>query len=126
MNAYQSHAAATAAYIQSTGAASPSFTWIGVGDFPIIPGSALRKEELDAGGFKPVADLRFEILLQPFIGQAVRSPEPINILTAEDLQKALQQNPITYLGAQYKVDSVEIRPGALQLAINANASGLPD
>jgi hypothetical protein len=125
MTGYESHDACIAAEIAARGAQDPAnqFIWVGIGTFAILPNTALLKQNLAGGAFQLQYDLSFEIRLAPFIGLCVQSPSAIRIATAQDLQLALQQTDIQYQNGNYKVESVQIRPGGLDLTINANASG---
>jgi hypothetical protein len=111
VNPYAVHAAGIAAVQTEQGAACPSFTWQG---FTVLiqPGSAIRRKDLGTGGFSLNADLRLTVLVASFGN---------GYTTADGIQTDILQTEIDYLGESYKVESVMIVSGALQLHIEANA-----
>ena len=114
MDYYARHAGSLAALQGRLDDSCPVFSWQGK-DWKIVPGSALRRADLGGGGFSLNADLRFSALVQQFIDDG--GYEDVN-----DFQTAFQQEVIGYLGAGYKVDSVSIMPGGLQVLVNCNSS----
>lgn len=72
-------------------------------DYPILPGSAVRGKDLGAGGFKLRADLKFIARRDVF-------PEP---------GPQLKQR-ITYLGDDYRIDTMEKMPGDKFLRFECN------
>lgn len=88
------------------GAACPVVVWSRQ-DYRCIPGSAIRRQDLSPGGYQINSDFRFEALVSSFLSDS--------ILDADDLKSALLQTHIIYLGANYKVTSVAIRPSGLQI-----------
>ena len=71
------------------------------------------KQPLETGGFGQIFDLKFSILVAPFlIG---------GITTAEALREIMLNTPIGYLGASYKIEAVTVYPTGLVMTIGANA-----
>jgi hypothetical protein len=108
MNPFQIHANGINDLIVEMGTDCPTFTKNNI-VYQIIPGSAVRRKDLVIGGFQIDADLAFTALLAQFN------------LTASAFKDAFLQNPITYLGDKYKIDSVTILPGGLQVHVLANS-----
>lgn len=111
INPYAIHAAGIAAVQVEQGTACPSLTWQGW-TILIQPGSAIRRKDLGTGGFSLNADLRLTVLVSSF-GHGYT--------TADTIQEDILQTEIDYLGESYKVESVMIVAGGLQLHIEANA-----
>jgi hypothetical protein len=115
MNEYFYHAKALQWLQMSLGAGCPSITWNGQ-SYPLIPSSAIRRKDLDVGGFQLNADFRFNALVSTF---------GVNY-SAQTLKDAMLQKTIIYLGDTYKVDSITLLPGGYQItadcsSINQNA-----
>ena len=113
MNPFTKHAGSlqsTEAFLDRTVEGCPTVNWNGQ-DRRIVPGSALRKRDLSAGGFHLDADLLFEALFADFSDG----------LTTDQLKTRLLQTPLTYLSDTYKAVSVKIRPGGLQIRVEANS-----
>lgn len=77
-------------------------TWNGA-EYPILAGSAVRGKDLGAGGFKLRADLRFLARTGVF-------PDP----GPQVKQK------VTYLGDEYRIDTMEKIPGQPYLRFECN------
>jgi hypothetical protein len=77
-------------------------TWNGA-DYPITPTSAVRGKDLGAGGFKLRADFSFVVRPGVFPG-----PGP-----------QLKQK-VTYLGDEYRIDTIEKIPGQAYLRFECN------
>ena len=109
MSPYERHAAALKSVQTRLG---PSVvTWDG-DDLPIVPGTATRRKDLGAGGFSLNADMRFEALASCW-----------GYDDASNLKTDMLQTVVVYLGDNYKVESVGIRPGALQIVVECNSVG---
>jgi len=109
MNDYAANARALGWLQGRLGSACPVVTWAGV-DYEIIPDSAARRQDLVAGGCDLNADLQFEVLISTF-----------GYTDPQAFKGALLQRAIQYLGDDYKVQAVNIRPGGLQALIEANS-----
>lgn len=96
------------------GDACPVIRWNG-NDYRIIPDSASRRADLAPGGFQLNADLVFEALTETFLGGSIAD--------ATALKTAILQRKISYLGDDYKVDDVRIRPGGLQVRLECSSLG---
>jgi len=79
-----------------------SITWDGVA-YPILPGSAVLGKDLGSGGFKLRSDLRFVVRKEVF-----PTPGP-----------QLKQR-LTYLGDEYRIDTIERMPGEVYLRFECN------
>lgn len=122
MNDYATHARAFGTVQDRMGDDCPVISWADQ-DFKVIPGSAIRRKDLNSGGFALNADFVFEVLVSAFLNQTfvAMNGSTSTITTARDLKSALLQKPIGYLGDTYKADSVEILPGGFQLSVECNA-----
>jgi hypothetical protein len=114
MNDYAVHARSLAAAKARLGDDCPVVTW-GGRDYPVIPGSAARRQDLAAGGFQLNADFHFEALVSDWLTNAI--PD------VKQLKGRLLQTPVGYLGSDYKPISVTIRPGGLQMLVDCNSTG---
>ena len=112
MNDYAVHANAMAQIQRRLGDSCPIIIWNAM-SYALIPGSATRRADLGSGGFALNADLSCEALVSTFA-------DGDTITDARSLKNALLQTPVAYLGDVYKVQSVYISPGGLQVRIEAN------
>jgi hypothetical protein len=80
----------------------------------ISPSTVKLKDDLSTGGFQQKFSLRFSALAAQFYTR----PGPN---TPELLRAQMSETPIGYLGASYKIETVEIAPNGLVLTIEANA-----
>lgn len=110
INPYAIHAAGIASVQLEQGTACPVMTWNGA-TIQIQPGGAIRRKDLGIGGFSLNADLRLTVLVASFL----------NYNSADLVQADLLQTELDYLGEAYKVDSVTIAAGGLQLHLECNA-----
>lgn len=79
-----------------------TITWQGAA-YPVVPTSAVRGKDLGAGGFKLRSDFSF-----------VARPESFT----EGLPQLKQR--ISYLGDEYRIDSIEKTPGEAFLRFECN------
>jgi hypothetical protein len=105
MNPFEIHAAGLAALQTELATDCPSFAWKGQ-DWKCLPGGARRRKELGAGGFAMDADLQLTCLVAQFG------------VTAHVQREAMLNTPLVYQGTRFRVDSVTIAAGGLQLRIN--------
>jgi len=110
MNYYGRHAAALASTQTRLGNTLPTITWAGK-VWPIVPGSAQRRQDLASGGFQLNADFVFEALVSTFGPQ-----------NATALKASMLQTPITYLGGDYKAIQVSIKPGGQVIRVECNSA----
>lgn len=118
MNYYAKHANSLQAVQGRLSTDCPVIIWSG-NQYMAIPGTAARRQDLVAGGLALNADLRFEILVAPFL-------DGVNLIDAQTLKNALlgansAGTEVQYLGDRYKTVSVTISPGGLQLTVECNS-----
>jgi hypothetical protein len=113
MNLFQRHANALSELQGMLGLECPSIVWNGQ-TIPLIPGTTVDRKTLGIAGYAVDFDLKLFPLVKYFING-------VSIATAQQAKDSLLDTPFTYLGDSYKVQSVDILPGALQLVIGANA-----
>ena len=116
MNIYEKHAVSLARLQVRLGDACPVVQWADL-DFKVVPGSVLRRAELGGGGMTLDADFVFEALVETW---RERRPE---ITDAKAMKDALLRTPIGYLGDEYQVATVKIRPGGLEVQVECVALG---
>ena len=121
-NLYAGHARGLGMLQSKMGQDCPSFLWNrgnaiafngADSSWLIVPSSVTTEANLSTGGFGQVRKLRFSALIGQFYTAAVSTPE--------QAKSQLDDAPIGYLGAPYKVTSIEIAPGGLVFVIEANA-----
>ena len=115
MNDFATHARAMQQVQDRLAGDCPVISWNG-DDYKLIPGSASRRADLAPGGFQLNADFQCDALVATFI-------DGDTVTDAESLKDALLQRRIAYQGDFYKVDSVRILPGALQVRIECSSLG---
>lgn len=113
MNPLLDHANGVSELQRELGDDCPVITWARR-DYKILPGSAVRRQDLAPGGFQLNADLRFVALVETFLSSSIAN--------ADDLQDAMQNTVFTYLGQNYKATSVSIAMGGLQVTVEANSA----
>jgi len=113
MNDYKAHGARIRMMQARLGKDCPMVSWNDK-EWRVIPGSALRKSELGAGGYSLDADFVFEALVETFVGTE-------GITDAKSLKDALLRTPIGYLDDEYQVATVRIRPGGFQVMMECTA-----
>lgn len=117
INPYLIHAQSIGMVQAEQGKACPQVRFVGLGlTLNIQPGSARLNSPLASGGLQLNADLVFTILLsqfQPGFADA-------NAVQASLLQ-TLPNRRLLYLGFDYKIESVMVLAGGLQLHIEANS-----
>lgn len=114
MNDYAAHARGVKWMQDRLSDSCPTIRWNGQ-DYRIVPDSASRRSDLAPGGFQLNADLQFEALTETFLSDSITD--------AAALKNAILQRKITYLGDDYKVDDVRIRPGGLQIRFECSSLG---
>jgi hypothetical protein len=112
MNAFEIHAAAMGVAEKLTGAC-PVFTWAGK-NWQIIPTGAMLKKPLGIGGFGLDSDIRLFALVNQFAQSGYATAQAVK-------DAMLPETPMQYLGDNYKIESVDILPGALIIVIGANS-----
>ncbi len=106
---YFTHVANSLAAMQSRMADTcPTVGWHGT-ECPIIPGTAMRRRDLVAGGFDLNSDFRFQALVSTFGSDASTA------------KTAMLQTVVRYLGDDYKIVSVNIQAGGLTLSVECNS-----
>ena len=123
MNLYAIHANRGLGALQrKMGDSCPSFLWNRGNPirfdgtdlvWQIIPATVTTNLNLETGGFGDDRRLRFSALIAQFASAAAVTPEQI--------KAQLDETPIGYLGAAYKVTTIEIAPGGLVFVIEANS-----
>jgi len=112
MDYYGHHSAALAGLQARLATQCPSISWNGR-DVPIIPGSAMRRADLSAGGFQLNADFRFAAHVADFGAEYEGQPS--------QLKSDLLQSALAYLGDNYKADAVTLHPGGLIVTVDCNS-----
>jgi len=122
MNPYAVHARGLGMFQAKMGASCPSFLWnrgtpiLNDGTdstWQIVPASVQTNVDLVTGGFGDDRKLRFSVLVAQFYTAAVSTPEQV--------KAQMNETPIGYLGALYKITTIEIAPGGLVFVIDANS-----
>ncbi len=113
MNYYAKHARSLDSMQTRMGDSCPEFEWDDQ-TWKIIPGTAIRRADLSEGGIQLNADLRFEALVAQFLDDEIQN--------VTDLEEAFRNTPIGYLGQNYKVKSVGVRPGGLSVVVECNGA----
>lgn len=108
MSPFQYHAEVMARHQSHLGDACPSFTWDGR-PYNIIPGTAVRRQDLDRGGYALSSDLQLHVLASAF------SDSPPSL-----------KEIISYLGNDYRLDEIQPLPGNLvwKLVLNDATAGV--
>jgi hypothetical protein len=121
MNYYATHARGLGAVQARLAGDCPVVTWAGK-EWLVVPGSAVRRKDLDdgGGGFQLNADFRFEALVGQFLTAPGATPE---VLDATGLEQAMLQTEIGYLGESYKAVAMHVGPGALVVRVDCNSLG---
>jgi len=109
MGYYAKHAASMAAMEARLADELPVIAWNGQ-NYPLIPGTAQRRQDLVAGGFDLNADLKWNALVSSF-----------GAMDATALKAAMLQTQIAYLGDNYKVMAIGILPGGLIISAECNS-----
>jgi hypothetical protein len=109
INPYAVHAQGIGYLQASMGTACPVIAWQG-NNYQILPGSARLKEDLAVGGFSMDSDFLFTILVATFGANT----------QAENIRGQLLNTRIDYLNHAYKIHTVSVMAGGLQLHIEAD------
>jgi hypothetical protein len=104
-NWYAIHAASLAQLQGEIGPDCPTFVWAG-STYNALPGGASRKKDLIVGGWKLDSDLSITCLIAQF-----------NATSPQALRQAMINTELDYLFDRYKIKSVTIAPGGLQIRI---------
>lgn len=115
MNIYKIHAGDLQSLETEQGEDCPSCNWNDA-DWLILPGGAMLRKDLGAGGFQMNSDMRLTVLFAQF-----SDADPAAYPDAMTLKDMMLETPCTYLGDDYKIISVTIMGNGHQLHIEANA-----
>lgn len=108
MNPYSIHADGISDLLAEAGGDCPTFTWLN-NPYQIIPGTAMTNKPLRDGGFSQMYDLSFTTTVAQFNTDA------------NTLKDQLLNQPIQYLGIDYKIIHVGILAGGTIIKVEANS-----
>lgn len=109
-NPFEDHADGLGELEAELGAECPTFTWAGK-DWTVLPGGAMRRKPIDAGGFTVESDLQLTVRVWQFLSL---------YQSAEALREQLLNTDFEYGGHRYTVETVTVAPGGHQIQIGAN------
>lgn len=104
---YAKHLASVKAVQAYLGPKCPVFTWAG-NTYQMLPGSVMQRKDLGVGGFKLSSDLRFLVCSDAF-------PNPPPQL----------KQMLTYLGINFRIDSIRTLPGGILQEFECNDPNQP-